>query len=360
MSGAQFVPLLKEANITNPDLKVLKTIAFRYPNQLLAAVSSGLPEVCANLYETAQELPNPSTLRTIQQKLQANLVNDELSLAQPDILYGIDLVARENIVIKLLRVPETTPNSTTTLSPRKRAVLAEEEAWKRVADANVEGLVKCEYQRLEVEEHTDETEEPKTIVTWVALKMPHYVSSLADRPQFPEDLLQSGFHRILKALKGLHAVNLVHMDVKPRNVLVDYKLGWHLADLGSAHKIGETVWSFTPSFNPYKIHRQATAILEMDLVQLCVLIAVEREKSTWRARLCCGKDDDRVDSQRVLQQLQMIGNEEFREEVTNLFKESLDVVKRHLGVPTIRASIDPRWLKWVQEHTKNLDRPGPE
>ena len=59
-----------------------------------------------------------------------------------------------------------------------------------------------------------------------ALKMPWYVGSLINLPQLNEELIYKGGVRIKEALLFMHSKHLIHMDVKPANVLVDTNGLW--------------------------------------------------------------------------------------------------------------------------------------
>ena len=119
--------------------------------------------------------------------------------------------------------------------------------------------------------------------TWVALKMKRYMSSLADLPQLTEKWLYNGYTRIFQALKEMHKLNKVHMDIKSDNVFVDEYFNWDLGDFGSTREVGSSVWSFTQPLNPYILPIDSTVIPAMDFVLLCVMIAAVLEKGEWKA-----------------------------------------------------------------------------
>jgi hypothetical protein len=318
-----FVEYLKSANITRPDEDVLVTLSKRYSQNLQAALSIGLPGPCVDLYETVKVLPKSFTRGVIQNDLQVS-INGPMSLAQPNILTAVDLVACKNLLIKLLRIPET--NHSVLHDARKNAVLAEIEACRLVSEAHVEGLVQSEIVEVTVH-HSDQLNVGPGL--WAAIKMRHYVSSLAERPQLSEEWIYRGFRRIQSALNAMHALSLVHMDVKSDNVFVDESVRWDLGDFGSTRKIGESIWSFTEVLNPYKMPGSITVIPSMDMVLLCIMVAVEINKIDWKERLC-GRSQ-RVQQHLILECLQSIEDTVMKLETIALFTNHLQLVEQHIA-----------------------------
>jgi len=244
------------------------------------------------------------------------------SLSHPNILTAIDPNTRKHLLIKLLRLHQPTTSEST--SAKNHAVTCEIEACEKVSTANINGLVKCEIVQVKVP-HNDEPN--ITVSRWIAIKMKRYVSSLTDIPQLPECMLYEGFILTLNALKQLHNLNLVHMDLKPDNLFVDDHLQWDLGDFGSSREIGSTVWTFSETFNPYSIPITATVIPAMDLVLLCVTIAVELKKDDWKELRGMGNN---VQENLVLKRLEMIKDVKFKKEVVDLFKTNYQIVNAHL------------------------------
>ena len=273
----KFVDYLKIGQIDRPDEQVLITIAKRYSQQLLAAIEIGHPGPCIELYRTVKELPTSFTRGVIQSDMKIS-INGPLSLAQPNILIAVDLDVGRHILIKLLRLPQTTTSQT--ILDKKDAVMAEVNACDIISKANIPGLVKCDV--VEVTVHHSEGLDISAGV-WTALKMKRYVSSLVDIPQLSESWLYRGFSLTLKALKAMHRLGLVHMDVKSDNLFVDEELKWDLGDFGSTRKIGDTMWSYTEVFNPYVIPRTATVIPAMDFVFLWWIMYFinQNSRKTW-------------------------------------------------------------------------------
>ena len=140
-----FVDSLKEYHISRPDEKVLITISKRYPQQLQSAI--GVPAVCFDLYETVKELPSSFTRGVIEAQEHIRL-NGPLSLAQPNILTGMDMNARNHILVKLLRIPQMM--GAQDYSSRQSAVLAELHACQTISNNHIVGLVKCAIVEVKV------------------------------------------------------------------------------------------------------------------------------------------------------------------------------------------------------------------
>jgi serine/threonine protein kinase len=149
---------------------------------------------------------------------------------------------------------------------------------------------------------------------------------LAEVPQLSEKWLYRGFSCILEALKKMHNLNLVHMDVKSDNVFVDDHSNWNLGDFGSARTVGSTIWSYTEVLNPYVIPKTATVIPQMDFVLLCVTIAIELKKDKWK--LLCGKEQ-KVQAHLVMEKLNSLKDDVFKKEIVELFESSLKTVHKH-------------------------------
>jgi serine/threonine protein kinase len=245
-----------------------------------------------------------------------------MSLAQPNILIAVDLARKKHLFIKLLRIPETTTSESS--QSKNVAVTAEIKTCDQLSKANILGLVKCDVVEVTVHHAEGLGVSPGV---WAALKMKRYTTSLTDLPQLPEELLYDGFTRVLNALKAMHALKLVHMDVKADNVFVDEDLNWDLGDFGSTRQIGAPIWSYTQVLTPYTIPAKATVIPAMDYVLLCVMIAVESKKEQWKQ--LCGKQQH-VQAQLIMDRLQSIEDAQFKEEVVELFEQNLKLVREHL------------------------------
>ncbi|CAF1327012.1 unnamed protein product [Didymodactylos carnosus] len=117
-----------------------------------------------------------------------------------------------------------------------------------------------------------------------SLIMPHYCRPLANLPQLSEHIIYSNAKRIKEALEYVHSQNIVHMDVKSANVMVDMDGKWYLADFGSAKNIGEPVGSYTHHFYPVDITSKP-ALPSFDYYMFIILVIIELNKANWKSLL---------------------------------------------------------------------------
>jgi Protein kinase domain len=318
-----FEDLLKSSGISNPNQQVLTVICKRYSQQMQAAMTCQNADVCRNIYEDVKLLPSSYTRGKIEKEVDIR-INGPMSLAQPNILVGIDFSSDSYILIKLLSPPQTVGSQSH--SDRDRAVACEVETCRVLGGSSVEGLVKCKVVEVYVEHNEQLNVAGRR--AWSAIKMHRYLSSLAECPQHSEPMIKQGFRRIRMALEAMHRGGFVHMDVKSDNVFVDEPMKWDLGDFGSTRKIGDGVWTWTEVMNPFDIPKTAKVHASMDMVQLCVMIAIELDKDNWKSQLCGHKQ--RVQALLVRERLFNISDEEFKTEVLLVFDKELDSVEKAL------------------------------
>ncbi|KAI8820343.1 hypothetical protein BJ741DRAFT_672909 [Chytriomyces cf. hyalinus JEL632] len=320
----RFLKSLSEAGISTskPAVnKIVDTIARRFPNHMLAV--AGSPDACYELYKEVKELPATFTRGIIQDKLNVS-INGPMP-GQKSILTAIDLEAGKRCVFKLLSPPQLVASAPP--SVLAESVSMEVEVSTIVSKAEIPRLVTSEVVTVSVK-HSDGLS--VSARPWTALKMRHYHSSLTQVPQLSERLIHREFGRIYSALVSLHALNLVHMDVKSDNVFVDEDVFWNLGDFGSCRRTNSPSWTFTEVFNPYAIVQFKTSVIPaMDMVLLCVMIGVELEKETWKVRLC-GKTQ-RVQHEFIKKSLSEIQEAAFRDEIMRVYEESYAKVIDHLN-----------------------------
>jgi hypothetical protein len=120
-----------------------------------------------------------------------------------------------------------------------------------------------------------------------------------------------------------------HMDIMSDNIFVDGDGKWDLGDFGSTRRVGSNLWSWSVIFNPYKLETQHTAIPEMDMVLLCVLIAFERDKVDQSSLF---SQTDKVKPELGVISLRKIHDFEFRDELLNLFSRCVEMVEATLRI----------------------------
>ena len=82
--------------------------------------------------------------------------------------------------------------------------------------------------------------------------MPRYGRSLATVPDFvlAEEHLLTRAQQLLAAVRHMHGVGFVHMDIKEANVFVGSGGTWWLGDFGSAVREGAAITSTTRGLHP--------------------------------------------------------------------------------------------------------------
>ena len=134
--------------------------------------------------------------------------------------------------------------------------------------------------------------------------MPKYERSLDAAPEvvLPQVVLFSRAKALLDALRHVHAVGFVHMDVKEANVFVDAAGCWALGDFGSAVRKGEAIMSTTRGLHPglagwRAAHPPLLARREHDLYMAAGLIV--RQVDAPAVRIVCGDEGPRVEELRA-------------------------------------------------------------
>lgn len=311
-------------------MEVIYNIGKMFAAEMQLCVDLGSISKCHDLYDKVKDMPSTRT-RGIIQKESSIILNGPLSTDFPNILLGVDIVARKRIVVKLIKgsqVPRPMSQQ-----QREETKNAEVEACRVFTMLNVDGLVKCDVVQVNIQS-VEQLEVGCGI--WQAIKMHDYGTSLAKLPQLPEHFIAEGFHRILNAIGCVHSEGYVHMDIKSANVFVTHDLFWDLGDFGSVRRHGEQVLSWTPQFTPYEMPLSCNVVREMDIVQLCVMIAVELTKENWGKQLC--GEGSSVQEGLVLEVLLSIKSQVFQDEIARLFRESMTVVKNHMSGNTLKQS----------------------
>jgi len=77
------------------------------------------------------------------------------------------------------------------------------------------------------------------------------LSLVGVQPQMSQEIIAQKGKDIKRALEHVHKLNLVHMDVKPENILLDQEGRWYLADFGSCVEKGAKIGCTTESQYPY-------------------------------------------------------------------------------------------------------------
>jgi Protein kinase domain len=116
------------------------------------------------------------------------------------------------------------------------------EVLAAVAVNGVPNLVPCTFRSAE-KENGD---------FFCGLLMPKYDRSLFSVPDLvlSEALLLERAQSLLAAVRHMHSVGFIHMDIKEANVFVGFDGSWWLGDFGSAVREGEPITSTTRGLHP--------------------------------------------------------------------------------------------------------------
>ena len=80
--------------------------------------------------------------------------------------------------------------------------------------------------------------------------MPSILASLLQLPQLLDEIMYRGALRVQSALQEMHAVSLLHADVKNDNMVLNIADMWHLAGHGACVEFGQPIMSCTEACTP--------------------------------------------------------------------------------------------------------------
>jgi serine/threonine protein kinase len=104
-------------------------------------------------------------------------------------------------------------------------------------------------------------------------------------PQLNDDSLLSFAHTMIKAVNYVHALGLVHMDIKQHNIFLDSEGDWFLGDFGGCVKEGEGVRECTEVLLP-RTGEECSSVLgkpaewRFDWMMLAAVFAEQLDVST--------------------------------------------------------------------------------
>ena len=283
-----FKTSLAQSGINAPAKHLLDTLVRRFPMQL--SVDAGDVEAARDLYEEMKALPSTTTTARMKEESQIHL-NGPASAENVNILIG-SRSDKTPVMVKILIATANhskLPFSALSEACRKEAQVCEKLGLSSTA---------LPFVRSEVVDIGDSNG-----LFRKAIIMPTYVRTVADSARLWPASLNDGSSRMIQALRHMHSLDLVHMDVKGSNILIDQAGDWYLGDFGSARDVNEAIFTTTPSYYPVSLCGLA-AHPKYDWFMLLVTILIELmpKKQEWAKELC---DTDRnvVTFPRVAQSL---------------------------------------------------------
>ena len=216
--GERFEGLLRAAGIACPKPDVMQRLQFLRDTAILSANS---PAQALQWYEWARDLPLSPT-RGRFRSVTGYMLNGP-SYFDANILLAYDPIGDE-AMFKVMT----------------SADCAEVVAARAVCGGP--NLVPCQVRNATRDDGSD----------FCGLLMPKYSRSLATVPDFvlAEEHLLVRAQQLLAAVRHVHGVGFVHMDIKEANIFVGSSGSWWLGDFGSAVREGSAITSTTRGLHP--------------------------------------------------------------------------------------------------------------
>ena len=256
-------------------------ISSRYFAGVDGAASS--VERAVAFYEAIKNLPSSTTKVVLQDHLNLH-INGPFSLRTPNILTAID--EEENqFVVKLLRTDmDRAPLDI------QRIEFEQEPKTCKILELSSPTVALCATEVIKVmyEERS-----------YVALKMPRYLTTLQDTPKaFPRTLVTQG-RRLADAVCFMHSKNIVHMDIKADNIFISPDKRWVLGDFGSSKVAGERIT--TSNLIAFMRTKLDKAVPELDWFMLLLVLLKESlaTRDSWIKLLC--DNDEKYDATKIEQ-----------------------------------------------------------
>ena len=218
---ARFNALLARAGVARPRADVLERL---HRNWFNAFITAAAPEEARHWYERARAMPlSPPRGRFAR---ATGLLLDGPSVFKDDLLLAYDARGAA-FAFKLVPARD---------DPEVVAALA------LAADGGCPGVVRCSFEEAS---HSDGS-------AFCGLLMRKLERSLATVPELvlAEEELFARAQALETAVRHVHAVGFVHMDIKEGNVFVDADGAWWLGDFGSCVREGEPITSTTLGLCP--------------------------------------------------------------------------------------------------------------
>ena len=259
--------LLRKGHINSPDERIILQIR---KSAYIFDLACSSTAYALDIYQDYKNLPKTFTCNCIADSLGITVNGPALGDAKPFIMSAIGAQG-EPLMVKLLRID---PGAVISLSERKLLLDMEIQACEvlNLSDKSKGvSLIQAEIADINLPE-------PQLNICiqgrMKAIVMPRYATTIAQSPKFPIEIVAREGRKILEALKFMHDRNVVHMDVKGDNILLDGNGNWFLGDFGSCRFIGETILSTTEMFYHSRLLR-TPAHPRHDYFMLLVVLIIE-------------------------------------------------------------------------------------
>ena len=257
--------LLRKGHINSPDKQIILQIC---KSAYIFDLACSSIAYALDIYQEYKNLPKTFTCNCIADSLGITVNGPALGDAKPFIVSAIG-VQGEPLMVKLLRID---PDAVISLSERKLLLNMGIQACEvlNLSDKSKGvSLIQTEIAEINLPE-------PQLNIygRMKAIVMPRYATTIAQSPKFPIEIVAREGRKILEALKFMHDRNVVHMDVKGDNILLDGNGNWFLGDFGSCRFIGETILSTTEMFYHSRLLR-TPAHPRHDYFMLLVVLLIE-------------------------------------------------------------------------------------
>ena len=285
--GERFEGLLRAAGIARPKPDVMQRLQFLRDTAILSANS---PAQALQWYEWARGLPLSPT-RGRFRSVTGYMLNDP-SYFDANILLAYDPTGDE-AMFKVMPSADCA------------------EVVAALAVCGGSNLVPCQLRNATRDDGSD----------FCGLLMPKYSRSLATVPDFvlAEEHLLMRAQQLLAAVRHMHGVGFVHMDIKEANIFVGIGGLWWLGDFGSAVREGSAFTSTTSGLHPelddWHVRPPMPAQRRYDIYMVAALLV--RQLDAPRDRAAYGAKPSALRAR-----VERVSSEPLRALLTNLFGEA--------------------------------------
>ena len=310
-----FIELLKLGGKGRPKQDVLAMIRASYASEVLMSIDN--VDSAVDLYERVCSLPSTFTKAIVQQQGDVS-INGPLPNSNQKLLTG-RRTGGQQIVAKLLVLDF---DDIRPLEVRRAELSGEARCCMdlAVADHSV-ALVPHEVVRLDVT--ADMISQTRRSGAFAALLMPRYLGSVARGPSCSAQVVTREGRRMIDALRFMHRLGYVHMDVKGDNVFFDVNGVWFLGDFGSACKFDSPIRSSTEGFYHSPILRNP-ARPKYDWFMLLVMLLIELgNKEEW-AKAFIEKGNHVSEARIIAEAQRIIADTTHGQDLKDIVKEIMD------------------------------------